>query len=68
VFGERGHRVEIRGNYVPIRTVRVGTGGVWRGSVPSPPNANGAGACIFELATDGRLGTSEIRFEPGRRW
>jgi len=36
--------------------------GVWRVAVPAPASADGSGRCVFELGSDGLVGSTRIEF------
>jgi hypothetical protein len=38
--------------------------GVWRPSVPAPATADGSGRCVFELQSEGLVGSTRIEFVP----
>jgi len=62
LLGKQGAptRVVVDGAVVAERSVPPG--GVWRPSVPAPPSADGSGTCVFELRTDGLVGSTRIEF------
>jgi hypothetical protein len=35
---------------------------VWRPAVPAPASADGTGRCIYELESDGLVGSTRIEF------
>ena len=62
--------IEIRLNGRPYRRLNFSAGpppegGVWRGTVPTPPDANGHGICTLDLVPSGLLGTTVFQYQPG---
>jgi hypothetical protein len=62
--------IEIRLNGRPYRRLDFSAGpppegGVWRGTVPTPPDANGHGICTLDLVPSGLLGTTVFQYQPG---
>jgi hypothetical protein len=62
LLGKQGAptRILVRGEEVARRAVP--SGAVWRPSVPAPASADGTGTCVFELRTDGLVGSTRIEF------
>jgi hypothetical protein len=56
--------VEVRVDGVPLETITPAPDTVWEGSVPSPPYADGTSRCVFELESDGLVGSTRIEFVP----
>ncbi len=62
LLGKQGllTRILLNGETVAERAVAPET--VWRPAVPSPPAADGSGRCVYELETDGLVGSTRIEF------
>jgi hypothetical protein len=60
LLGKQGLPIKVRVNGVPLRTIRVAPGRVWRGSIPAFFSADGTGACVFELESDGLVGSTRV--------
>ena len=62
LLGKQGTPVEIDVDGTPAARVPLASGGVWNGSVPTPKNADGTRACIFEIRSAGLVGSTRIAF------
>lgn len=62
LLGKQGAPLEVRVNGVTRAEPRVAPGQVWTGSVPAPPDADGGSLCIFELVTQGLVGSTRLEF------
>ncbi len=62
LLGKQGlpTRIVREGKVVAERAIQPG--GVWRPSVPAPPNADGSGSCRYRIETDGLIGSTRIDF------
>ncbi len=49
LLGKSGAPIAIRANGIPRQVVAPPPGGLWQGSVASPPNADGTLAVVFEI-------------------
>jgi hypothetical protein len=64
LLGKQGLPVRISVNGIPWRTIQPPPDGVWRGSVPARPVANGTFPCVFDLETDGLVGSTRVEWVP----
>jgi hypothetical protein len=64
LLGKDGQPVEVRVDGVPIETITPAPDTVWEGSVPSPPYADGESRCVYELESDGLVGSTRLEFVP----
>ena len=55
-------RVLLDGQVVAERAIPPGR--VWRPSIAAPASADGTGACVFELQTDGLIGSTRVEWVP----
>jgi hypothetical protein len=53
-------RLSVDGRLVETADVPVNT--VWHGAVPAPRRADGRGRCVFEIASDGLVGSTRIEY------
>ena len=53
-------RIRLDGELVAERAIPPET--VWRPSVPAPAAADGTGRCVYELESDGLVGSTRIEF------
>ncbi|MEX0850258.1 MAG: hypothetical protein WD015_02030, partial [Gaiellaceae bacterium] len=67
LLGKDGFPVRITVNGFPWRTVQAAPGGVWTGSVPPLFFGDGESPCLFELASDGLVGSTRIEWVPKSR-
>jgi hypothetical protein len=65
LLGKQGlpTRILLEGRVVAERAIPPS--GVWRPSVPAPASADGTGACVYELRSDGLVGSTRIEFVRG---
>jgi hypothetical protein len=64
LLGKQGLPVRISVNDIPWRTIQPAPGTVWRGSVPSPSFVDGTAPCVFELESDGLVGSTRVEWVP----
>jgi hypothetical protein len=63
LLGKDGLPVRIRVDGFPSRTVELEPGGVWRGSV-EPLVSDGTSPCVFELVSEGLVGSTRVEWVP----
>ena len=56
----RPDRIRLNGQILAERAITPET--VWRPAVPAPPSADGSGRCVYELESDGLVGSTRIEF------
>ena len=56
--------IQLRADGRPAGRVRFGEDGVWNGSIPSPPTADGRTSCEFELLSGGLVGSTRLEYVP----
>jgi hypothetical protein len=64
LLGKQGFRTRIRSGGRILAERAIPPQGVWRPSVPAPAGADGSGSCVFELQSDGLVGSTRIEFVP----
>jgi hypothetical protein len=64
LLGKDGLPVRISVNGFPWRTVDIEPGGVWSGAVPSLRPSGQLIPCLFELESDGLVGSTRIEWVP----
>ena len=62
LLGKQGAPIELRVNGITWARPPVAPGGIWRGSVPSPPDADGRSLCVFEVVSAGLVGSTRLEF------
>ena len=62
LLGKSGNPVSLRLDGITRRVVDVPSGGVWRGSLETERYATADGICVFELASEGLLGSTRLEF------
>jgi hypothetical protein len=62
LLGKQGNVVQISVDGRKARTVMLAAGSVWSGDVPAPADANGKSLCVYEIASQGLLGSTRIEF------
>ena len=64
LLGKQGlpTRVLLDGRVVAERTIPPE--GAWRPRIAGPASADGTGACMFELQTDGLIGSTRVEWVP----
>jgi hypothetical protein len=62
LLGKQGLPVRLSANGRLVRTVRLPPDTVWRGAVRAPGDADGRGRCVFEIASDGLVGSTRIDY------
>jgi len=62
LLGKQGlpTRIRLDGEVVAERAIAPGT--VWRPAVAAPANADGSSRCVYELETDGLVGSTRVEF------
>jgi hypothetical protein len=63
LLGKDGHPVRIKVNGFPWQTVEVAPGASWNGSI-RPLVAPGGLPCLFELESDGLVGSTRVEWVP----
>jgi hypothetical protein len=64
LLGKDGFPVRIAVNGFPWQTVEVQPGGVWSGAVPSLRPGGDLLPCLFELESDGLVGSTRVEWVP----
>ena len=62
LLGKQGFATRIRSGGRTLAERAIPPQGVWRPSVPAPAGADGSGRCLYELQSDGLIGTTRIEF------
>ena len=62
LLGKSGNPVSLRLDGITRQVVEVPSGSVWRGSLETERYASADGICVFELASDGLLGSTRLEF------
>lgn len=62
LLGKSGGPIALRSNGIPRQVVAPPSGGLWQGSIGTPPNLDGRGICVFELSPRGLAGSTRIAF------
>jgi hypothetical protein len=62
LLGKSGAPIEIRANGIPRLVVKPPPGGLWQGSVRTPPGVDGRSICVYELSPSGPAGSTHIAF------
>ena len=62
LIGKQGAPLRISRDGDPLLTRTIPSGRVDHLSLPAPPGAKGETSCVFELASDGLLGSTRIEF------
>ena len=65
LLGKTGNPVALRLDGITRRIAEVPGGGVWRGSVETAAYASEDGHCVFELASEGLVGSTRLEFVRG---
>ena len=66
LLGKDGLPIRITVNGFPWRTVQPQPGGLWSGSVPPLFFGDGESPCLFELRSDGLVGSTRVEWVPER--
>jgi hypothetical protein len=64
LLGKQGVSTRITSRGAVLAERAIAPNEVWRPAVPAPRGADGSGRCIFELETDGLIGSTRIDFVP----
>jgi hypothetical protein len=64
LLGKQGLTTWIFSRRAILAERAIPPGTVWRVAVPAPASADGSGRCVFELETDGLIGSTRIEFVP----
>jgi hypothetical protein len=64
LLGKDGFPVRISVNGLPSQTVEVQSGGVWSGAVPSLRPSGLLIPCLFELESEGLVGSTRVEWVP----
>lgn len=67
LLGKQGFPVEIRVNGFLFESIQPAAGEVWHGSVPALPAPDGNAQCVFELDTDGLVGSTRVEWVPAAK-
>ena len=62
LLGKQGAPTRIRLDGETLAERAVPPEAVWRPAVPAPPSADGSGRCVYELESDGLVGSTRIEF------
>jgi len=62
LLGKSGNPLELRLDGITRQRVELGGGMVWRGAVEALPYASEDGICVFELVSDGLVGSTRLEF------
>jgi hypothetical protein len=62
LLGKEGRPTRIRRNGQVLAERSIPPETVWRPAVPAPADADGAGRCVYELESDGLVGSTRIEF------
>ena len=62
LIGKQGAPLRISRDGDPLLTRTIPSGRVDHLSLPAPPGAKGETSCVFELASEGLLGSTRIEF------
>ena len=64
LLGKDGFPIHLSVNGFPWRTIELEPGGVWSGAVPSLRTAGEMIPCLFELESDGLVGSTRVEWVP----
>jgi hypothetical protein len=64
LLGKQGLPTRIVSRGVVLAQRAIPPNAVWRPAVPAPRSADGSGRCVFELESDGLIGSTRIEFVP----
>ena len=62
LLGKQGLPTRIRMNGATLAERAIPPEAVWRPSVPAPATADGSGKCVYELESEGLVGSTRIEF------
>ncbi len=62
ILGKQGLPTRIRSNGATLAERAVAPGEVWRPAVSAPQGADGSSRCVYELETDGLVGSTRVEF------
>ena len=62
LLGKQGFSTRIRRNGEVVAERWIPPESVWRPAVSAPPDADGTGRCVYELESDGLIGSTRIEF------
>lgn len=62
LLGKQGLPTRILVNGETVAERAIAPEEVWRPAVPSPPGADGSGRCVYEIETDGLVGSTRLEF------
>jgi hypothetical protein len=65
ILGKQGLATRIRSRGKTLAERAVPPGEIWRPAVPAPSDADGSGRCVYELETDGLVGSTRMEFVRG---
>lgn len=65
LLGKQGLPTRIRVDGVVAAERGVRAGDIWRPAVPAPASANGSGVCVYQIQTDGLIGSTRVEFVRG---
>jgi hypothetical protein len=64
LIGKSGGPIRVRVDGVPLTTIRPEPDTLWQGGIAAPPYADGGSRCVYELESDGLVGSTRIEFVP----
>lgn len=64
LLGKQGLPTRVILDETTVAERAIPPGEVWRPSVPSPPSADGTGACVFVVESDGLVGSTRVEWLP----
>jgi len=62
LLGKQGLPTRVLLNGAVVAERAVPPEGVWRPSIPAPPDADGTSACVFRLQTEGLIGSTRVEW------
>lgn len=64
LLGKQGLPIRVRVNGLPLDTIRPASGTVWRGSFTPLVSGDGVFPCVFELDSEGLVGSTRVEWVP----
>jgi hypothetical protein len=65
LLGKADFPVAVRLDGITRKVIELRTGDVWRGVVPVTPDATEDGTCLYEIASEGLVGSTRLEFVRG---
>ncbi|HUG65203.1 MAG TPA: hypothetical protein VMK83_08300 [Gaiellaceae bacterium] len=62
LLGKQGLPTRIRLGGAVLAERAIVPEAIWRAAVPAPPGADGSGRCVYELETEGLVGSTRLEF------